>query len=134
MSGHRTVTEHMDVVQLTPRGPGCSIVVGSLPSQRQMAPGSLHGLQLRRGVARSEVTVSDERDGGRLFGLDDPDGNSWAVRELRVRAERPLTPRPARADPGGACHSPRAPTHRPVRGMAANWSGGSGGGRVVVSG
>lgn len=43
---HHTVNEFMDVAQLTPRGSGCSIVVGSLPSQRAMEPGSLHGLQL----------------------------------------------------------------------------------------
>ena len=27
-------------------GSGCSIVIGNLPSQQQMAPGSMHGLQL----------------------------------------------------------------------------------------
>ena len=35
---HNTTTEHMHVVQLTPRGSGCSIVFGDLPSQREMAP------------------------------------------------------------------------------------------------
>ena len=43
---HNTTTEHMHVVQLTPRGSGCSIVFGDLPSQREMAPGSIKGLQL----------------------------------------------------------------------------------------
>src|SRR4029453_15605641 len=43
---HDTKTEHMPVVQLPPRGPGCSIVFGALPSQREMAPGSIKGLQL----------------------------------------------------------------------------------------
>jgi catechol 2,3-dioxygenase-like lactoylglutathione lyase family enzyme len=43
---HDTKTEHMHVVQLTPRGSGCSIVFGDLPPQREMAPGSLRGLQL----------------------------------------------------------------------------------------
>ena len=38
---HDTRTEHMRVAQLTPRGSGCSIVVGDLPSQREMAPGSM---------------------------------------------------------------------------------------------
>lgn len=102
---HHTVNEHMEVAQLTPRGSGCSIVIGTLPSQRQMAPGSLHGLQLvvadavaaraelqERGVECSEVMVFDERDGGTFFGFADPDGNSWAVQQLRVRAERPLIP------------------------------------------
>src|SRR5918912_4188144 len=43
---HDTRTEHMHVVQLTPRGSGCSIVFGDLPAQREMAPGSIKGLQL----------------------------------------------------------------------------------------
>ena len=89
---HDTRNEHMHVIQLTPRGSGCSIVIGDLPSQNQMAPGSLKGLQLvvadaraarqellDRGVAASEIMVFDERDGGTFFGFDDPDGNSWAV-------------------------------------------------------
>jgi predicted enzyme related to lactoylglutathione lyase len=100
---HDTRNEHMHVVQLTPRGSGCSIVIGDLPSQNQMAPGSLKGLQLvvadaraarqellDRGVAASEIMVFDERDGGTFFGFDDPDGNSWAVQELKVRGEKPL--------------------------------------------
>ena len=102
---HDTRNEHMHVVQLTPQGSGCSIVIGDLPSQNQMAPGSLKGLQLvvadaraardellGRGVAVSEIMVFDERDGGTFFGFDDPDGNSWAVQEIRARAERPLIP------------------------------------------
>ena len=36
--------------------------------------------------------VFDERDGGTFFGFDDPDGNSWAVQEIRARAEKPLIP------------------------------------------
>ena len=35
-------------------------------------------------------------DGGTFFGFSDPDGNSWAVQELRVRAEHPLIPPEAR--------------------------------------
>jgi catechol 2,3-dioxygenase-like lactoylglutathione lyase family enzyme len=102
---HDTTNEFMHVVQLTPRGSGCSIVFGDLPSQRQMAPGSMKGLQLvvpdgrrareelvSRGVACGDVMVFDERDGGTFFGFDDPDGNSWAVQELRVRGETPLIP------------------------------------------
>lgn len=106
---HDTRTEHMHVAQLTPRGSGCSIVVGDLPSQNAMAPGTLHGIQLvvadaaaarselaSRGVECSEVTVFDERDGGTLFGFTDPDGNSWAVQQIRARADRPLIPHDAR--------------------------------------
>jgi catechol 2,3-dioxygenase-like lactoylglutathione lyase family enzyme len=102
---HDTKNEFMHVVQLTPRGSGCSIVIGDLPAQREMAPGSMKGLQLvvsdavaargelvGRGVECSEIMKFDDRDGGTFFGFNDPDGNSWAVQELRVRAETPLIP------------------------------------------
>jgi hypothetical protein len=98
----------MHVVQLTPRGSGCSIVFGDLPSQNEMAPGSLKGLQLvvadaaaareellGRGVEASELSFGDQ-DGGTFFGFSDPDGNTWAVQELKVRATRPLIPPEAR--------------------------------------
>jgi catechol 2,3-dioxygenase-like lactoylglutathione lyase family enzyme len=107
---HDTRNEHMHVVQLTPPGSGCSIVIGDLPSQNEMAPGSMRGLQLvvadaraarddllSRGVEASEITVFDERDGGTFFGFSDPDGNTWAVQELRVRAQKPLIPAEARS-------------------------------------
>lgn len=102
---HDTENEHMHVAQLTPPGSGCSIVVGSLPAQNAMAPGSLHGVQLvvadavaaraelvARGVECSEVQVIDPRDGGTFFGFSDPDGNSWAVQQIAARADRPLIP------------------------------------------
>ena len=102
---HHTTNEHMDVAQLTPEGSGCSIVMGTLPSQQEMAPGSMRGLQLvvvdayaardeltGRGVECSEVQVFDERDGGTFFGFSDPDGNTWAVQQLRARGEKPLIP------------------------------------------
>jgi predicted enzyme related to lactoylglutathione lyase len=102
---HDTRNEHMHVAQLTPRGSGCSIVVGDLPGQRDMEPGSLRGVQLvvsdaaaareelvSRGVECSEIQVFDERDGGTLFGFSDPDGNTWAVQQLKVRGEKPLIP------------------------------------------
>ena len=102
---HNTTNEWMHVAQLTPRGSGCSIVVGDLPAQREMAPGSIKGLQLvvsdalaardellGRGVDCSEIQVFDERDGGTFFGFSDPDGNTWSVQQLKVRAEKPLIP------------------------------------------
>ena len=102
---HDTTNEFMHVVQLTPRGSGCSIVIGDLPAQREMAPGSMRGLQLvvadaqaarrellDRGVEVSEITVLDERDGGTFFGFSDPDGNTWTVQQLKVRGEKPLIP------------------------------------------
>jgi predicted enzyme related to lactoylglutathione lyase len=102
---HDTKTDQMRFAQLTPPGSGCSIVVGTLPAQQEMAPGSMRGLQLvvadaeaarqellDRGVEASEITVFDERDGGTFFGFSDPDGNTWAVQQLKVRAEKPLIP------------------------------------------
>ena len=106
---HDTTNEHMHVVQLTPTGSGCSIVIGDLPSHTEMAPGSMRGLQLvvadataarqellDRGVEVSDITVFDERDGGTFFGFADPDGNTWAVQQIRARAEKPLIPVEAR--------------------------------------
>ncbi len=106
---HDTVTDQMHVVQLTPRGSGCSIVIGSLPSQNEMSPGSLRGLQLvvadaaaarqellDRGVEVSDIMVFDERDGGTFFGFSDPDGNTWSVQQIKARAAQPLIPVDAR--------------------------------------
>jgi predicted enzyme related to lactoylglutathione lyase len=106
---HDTTTEQMHVVQLTPRGSGCSIVFGDLPSQRQMEPGSMKGLQLvvadaaaarqellDRGVEVGEITRFSDQDGGTFFGFADPDGNTWAVQELKLRAQKPLIPVEAR--------------------------------------
>ena len=89
------------VVQLTPPGSGCSIVVGEgvVPS---MPPGSMKGLQLvvpdvhaaraellERGVEVSEVTVLGDNpgQGGPLDNVgfvyfEDPDGNAWAVQQI----------------------------------------------------
>jgi catechol 2,3-dioxygenase-like lactoylglutathione lyase family enzyme len=102
---HDTHNEHMHVVQLTPSGSGCSIVIGDLPSQNEMEPGSMKGLQLvvsdaaaarqelwDRGVEVSDLMVMADSDGGTFFGFSDPDGNSWAVQEIKARANKPLIP------------------------------------------
>ena len=106
---HDTKNEHMHVVQLTPRGSGCSIVFGDLPPQREMEPGSIKGLQLvvadaaaarqeliGRDVEASELVSFGDQDGSTFFGFADPDGNTWSVQELKVRAEKPLIPVEAR--------------------------------------
>ncbi|NYE94418.1 putative enzyme related to lactoylglutathione lyase [Psychromicrobium silvestre] len=106
---HDTENEHMHVIQLTPPGSGCSIVIGTLPSQNEMKPGSMRGLQLvvadaeaarneliSRGVEASELMVFGPEDGGTFFGFADPDGNTWAVQQLKIRAEKPLIPLEAR--------------------------------------
>ncbi|MBV9465044.1 MAG: hypothetical protein JO169_02915 [Solirubrobacterales bacterium] len=82
-----------------------SIVFGSLPAQNQMPPGSMKALQLvvsdaaaarqkllDRGVEASELSVITEAEGGTFFGFSGPDGNSWAVQEIRARARKPLIP------------------------------------------
>lgn len=100
-----TIGDHARIVQLTPPGSGCSIVIGTgaIPD---MPPGSLEGLQLvvrdvtrardellARGVAVGEVQVLGENPGpvadpldnvGFVF-FEDPDGNSWAVQQISTR-------------------------------------------------
>jgi catechol 2,3-dioxygenase-like lactoylglutathione lyase family enzyme len=106
---HDTTNEWMHVVQLTPTGSGCSIVFGDLPSQNEMAPGSMRALQLvvsdatagraelvGRGVECSELMSFGDRDGSTFFGFSDPDGNTWSAQELKVRAQKPLIPLEAR--------------------------------------
>jgi catechol 2,3-dioxygenase-like lactoylglutathione lyase family enzyme len=103
---HDTHNEHMHVVQLTPPGSGCSIVFGDLPVQTEMAPGSLKGVQLvvsdaaaarqqllDKGVEVTDLMVLNEADGGTFFGFHDPDGNSWAVQEIKARQKTPLIPK-----------------------------------------
>ena len=102
---HDTKNEYMHVTQLTPPGSGCSIVFGDLPAHKEMEPGSMKNLQLvvsdaavarqelvDRGVEVSPVTVITDADGGTFFGFQDPDGNTWAVQEIKARARKPLIP------------------------------------------
>ncbi|MDQ6716530.1 MAG: VOC family protein, partial [Actinomycetota bacterium] len=63
--------------------------------------GAARAALVDRGVGCSEVTVFDDRDGGTFFGFADPDGNTWAVQELRIRGEQPLIPHEARGRFGG---------------------------------
>jgi catechol 2,3-dioxygenase-like lactoylglutathione lyase family enzyme len=104
---HDTVmNEDMRIVQLTPPGSGCSIVIGK-GAVPDMPPGSLKGLQLvvpdieaahdellKRGVPVSDVQVLGANPNptphpmdnvGFVF-FDDPDGNSWAVQQISSRA------------------------------------------------
>jgi catechol 2,3-dioxygenase-like lactoylglutathione lyase family enzyme len=96
------------LVQLTPPGSGCSIVIGEgvVPP---MEPGYLKGLQLvvpdikaaraelvERGVEVSEVQVLGENPAPGGDPLDnvgfcfftDPDGNGWAVQQISSRGQR----------------------------------------------
>ena len=101
------VGEGSRVVQLTPPGSGCSIVIGEGAVVPEMPAGSLKGLQLvvadikrardellGRGVEVSEVQVLGENPRPQPDPLDnvgfvffsDPDGNAWAVQQISARA------------------------------------------------
>jgi catechol 2,3-dioxygenase-like lactoylglutathione lyase family enzyme len=98
------VTEGKRIVQLTPPGSGCSIVVGE--GITAMPPGSLKGLQLvvsdihaararlaQRGVEVGEIQVlgknptpqPDPLDNVGFVFFSDPDGNEWAVQQISAR-------------------------------------------------
>jgi catechol 2,3-dioxygenase-like lactoylglutathione lyase family enzyme len=101
-----TVSEGNRIVQLTPPGSGCSIVVGEgiVPD---MPAGSLKGLQLvvpdlhaargqllERGAEVGEIRVlgesptpqPDPLDNVGFFFFSDPDGNAWGVQQISTRA------------------------------------------------
>ncbi|HEY9376141.1 MAG TPA: VOC family protein [Jiangellaceae bacterium] len=88
--------EGMRVVQMTPPGSACSVVIGvGLPLGD---PGSVKGVQLtvedldavREELAARGVAISDVQQlgpvgtpGSRFAFFDDPDGNGWAVQEYK---------------------------------------------------
>ena len=86
-------TDEMRVVQLTPPGSACSIVVGT--GIVDTPPGSIQGLHLvvsdieaaRAELAERGVDVGDVQDHGGILYVDfsDPDGNGWALQEIRAR-------------------------------------------------
>ncbi len=86
----------MRVVQLTPPGSACSIVIGTGIGTEEMQPGSIRGLhlvvadvgQVREILAARGVNVSEISDMGgiKYVFLSDPDGNTWALQELPGRA------------------------------------------------
>src|SRR5438132_13790853 len=88
--------ENMRVVQMTPPGSTCSVVIGEgLPLGE---PGSVKGVQLvvedidaaRKQLSGRGVTISDVQQmgpegtpGSRFCFFDDPDGNGWAIQEYK---------------------------------------------------
>jgi catechol 2,3-dioxygenase-like lactoylglutathione lyase family enzyme len=88
--------DRMRVVQMTPPGSSCSVVIGEgLPLGD---PGSVKGVQLvvedvdtvREELAGRGVAVGDVQQlgpegspGSRFCFFEDPDGNGWAVQELK---------------------------------------------------
>jgi catechol 2,3-dioxygenase-like lactoylglutathione lyase family enzyme len=94
------INDEVRIIQLTPPGSGCSIVLGS--GIAKAAPGSVQGIQLvvpdiaaarsrlvERGVEVSPIQHNEDGawvdgPGGRwnsFFFFSDPDGNGWAVQE-----------------------------------------------------
>ncbi len=103
------------VVQLTPPGSGCSIVIGS--GIGSMPPGSLQGPQLvvsdidaaRAQLQHGGIDVGDvrqmgpeDRDGSKFAYFADPDGNGWTVQEIRARGEAPSATRDQPETPSAA--------------------------------
>ena len=99
------ISDDVRVIQLTPPGSSCSVVIGK-GAVPEMPPGSLKGLQLvvndlhaaraqlvERGVAVSDVQVMGENpsaqpdplDNVGFFFFSDPDGNGWAVQHISSR-------------------------------------------------
>jgi catechol 2,3-dioxygenase-like lactoylglutathione lyase family enzyme len=102
------INDDFRIIQLTPTGSGCSIVISK--GMTDMQPGTIKGLQLvvndvraahayleKQGVKTSPVQVygndgklrlADETDDlnnrGFVF-FNDPDGNSWAVQQITAR-------------------------------------------------
>jgi catechol 2,3-dioxygenase-like lactoylglutathione lyase family enzyme len=88
--------ERMRIVQMTPPGSACSVVIGTgLPLGE---PGSVKGVQLvvddidtvRRELAGRGVGVGDVQQlgaegssGSRFLFFEDPDGNMWSVQEIK---------------------------------------------------
>ena len=83
------------VVQLTPPGSACSIVLGEGLAGIIMPAGSLRGLHLvvadiaaaraelaGRGVAMGEI---QDMGGIKYAGFEDPDGNTWTLQEIAGR-------------------------------------------------
>jgi catechol 2,3-dioxygenase-like lactoylglutathione lyase family enzyme len=87
------VDENLRFVQLTPPGSACSIAFGE--GLVDTPPGTVHGLQIvvdDADAAHAElsgrgVPVSDVQDlaWGRFAYFTDPDGNAWALQQLRKR-------------------------------------------------
>lgn len=83
----------MRVIQLTPPGSACSILIGSgMGEISEMRPGSVKGLHLvvadilkaREALAGRGVEVGEVTDmGGVKYAyFSDPDGNSWELQEI----------------------------------------------------
>jgi catechol 2,3-dioxygenase-like lactoylglutathione lyase family enzyme len=103
-----TIGDDKRVVQLTPPGSGCSVVIGKDVVPDMPPPGSLKGLQLvvsdlhkararlvERGVEVSDIQVLGENpmptpdplDNVGFVFFSDPDGNGWVLQQISTRAQ-----------------------------------------------
>jgi predicted enzyme related to lactoylglutathione lyase len=86
------------VVQLTPPGSSCSIVLGAGLPQIAMQPGSIRGLHLvvrdiaeardallGRGVEVGEI--DEQQQGVKYAAFSDPEGNTWTLQEMPWRSQ-----------------------------------------------
>ncbi|GAA0522827.1 VOC family protein [Deinococcus depolymerans] len=104
---HDTVRGGQRIIQFTPRGSGCSVVIGS--ALRPMPPGTLRGMQLvvndlraahaellARGVPAGDIRVmdgpaprpatpDDDLNFVGFLSFQDPDGNGWTVQQITAR-------------------------------------------------
>ena len=104
---HDTVRGGQRLIQFTPRGSGCSVVIGS--ALRPMPPGTLRGMQLvvndlraahaellARGVPVSDMQVrggptprpatpDDDLNFVGFLSFQDPEGNGWSVQQITAR-------------------------------------------------
>ena len=85
--------EGMRIVQLTPPGSSCSIVIGTgMGEISAMQPGTIKALHLvvgditeaREALADRGVAVGaiDDQGGIKYVSFSDPDGNSWLLQEI----------------------------------------------------
>ena len=93
------IGDDVRVVQLTPPGSVCSIVIGTgLGEISDMQPGSVKALHLvvadvrkaRERLAARGVEVGEIEEHGRgvkFAHFQDPDGNSWALQEMPWRSD-----------------------------------------------
>ena len=91
-------SEGVRVVQLTPPGSACSIVLATGLPMLEMDPGSIRGLHLvvsdiaaahaallSRDLALGQV---EDMGGMRYAGFSDPAGNTWTLQEIPANAIR----------------------------------------------
>jgi catechol 2,3-dioxygenase-like lactoylglutathione lyase family enzyme len=91
-------THAVRVVQLTPPGSACSIVLGAGLPLMDMKPGSIRGLHLvvkdinqaREALIDKGVEVGgidDQGQGVKYAPFNDPEGNTWTLQEMAWRSE-----------------------------------------------